>query len=401
MAAEPARRSARDGAGRRRRQCACRARLLDDEEADRYWPRLVEVWPAHETYRSRSGKRHTFVLEPRPDFRDAHARSRAPSVPTLVRACGGRKRGQATVEWSALRAPAGAAVRRPPRLRSRAPTRGASATGSCTRSCVPSRAAARSATRSTSHTATTSPRWCAATRPTSSYERSSAALPIDFRRCRKTDCSDGSDAAREIDRSRAGLPVTAFTRVVDRRAARRRRSTSSTGSTTRRASPAASAGCSATAGPAITRTTGRASRCGSRRAAASPRAPRRTAATARGWSTVDGLDARLGRQPRRSPRGPPRGERSTPASEDRAGATRAPARTRTATVRGAPPWHKDVYRAPESPAPELAVARGRAAAPRPCRRSGRPRAARCGAPPPSVGFASRKITMRCRPPIGS
>ncbi len=45
---------------------ACRARLLDDSEADRYWPRLVEVWPAHETYRSRSGKRHTFVLEPRP-----------------------------------------------------------------------------------------------------------------------------------------------------------------------------------------------------------------------------------------------------------------------------------------------------------------------------------------------
>ena len=33
-------------------------------EADRYWPRLVEVWPAHETYRARSGKRHTFLLEP-------------------------------------------------------------------------------------------------------------------------------------------------------------------------------------------------------------------------------------------------------------------------------------------------------------------------------------------------
>ena len=42
----------------------CRARLLGEEEADRYWPRLVEVWPAHESYRSRSGKRHTFVLEP-------------------------------------------------------------------------------------------------------------------------------------------------------------------------------------------------------------------------------------------------------------------------------------------------------------------------------------------------
>ena len=51
------------------------------------------------------------------------------------------------------------------------------------------------------------------------YDRGSAALPIDFRRCRKTDCSDGDDAARQIDRSRSGLPVTAFTRVLDRRGA--------------------------------------------------------------------------------------------------------------------------------------------------------------------------------------
>jgi hypothetical protein len=50
------------------------------------------------------------------------------------------------------------------------------------------------------------------------YERSSAALPIDFRRCRETGCSNGSDAARPIGRSASGLPVTAFTRVVDRRA---------------------------------------------------------------------------------------------------------------------------------------------------------------------------------------
>jgi deazaflavin-dependent oxidoreductase (nitroreductase family) len=42
----------------------CRARRLDDGEADRYWPLLVEAWPAHETYRSRSGTRHTFLLEP-------------------------------------------------------------------------------------------------------------------------------------------------------------------------------------------------------------------------------------------------------------------------------------------------------------------------------------------------
>ena len=53
--------------------------------------------------------------------------------------------------------------------------------------------------------------------PSLVYERSSAALPIDFRRCRDTGCSDGPDAPRPIDRSRSGLPVTAFTRVVDRR----------------------------------------------------------------------------------------------------------------------------------------------------------------------------------------
>jgi deazaflavin-dependent oxidoreductase (nitroreductase family) len=42
----------------------CTARRLSEAEADRYWPRLVEVWPAHETYRERSGRRHTFVLDP-------------------------------------------------------------------------------------------------------------------------------------------------------------------------------------------------------------------------------------------------------------------------------------------------------------------------------------------------
>lgn len=50
------------------------------------------------------------------------------------------------------------------------------------------------------------------------YERRSAELPIDFRSCRSVDCSNGSDAPAEIDRSTAGLPVTAFTRVVDHRA---------------------------------------------------------------------------------------------------------------------------------------------------------------------------------------
>ena len=51
------------------------------------------------------------------------------------------------------------------------------------------------------------------------YERRSAELPIDFRRCRKLECSNGPDRAAEIERTSAGLPVTAFTRVVDHRAA--------------------------------------------------------------------------------------------------------------------------------------------------------------------------------------
>jgi hypothetical protein len=55
--------------------------------------------------------------------------------------------------------------------------------------------------------------------PNVAYERRSAELPIDFRRCRKLDCSNGPDDADEIDRSSAGLPVTAFTRVIDRRPA--------------------------------------------------------------------------------------------------------------------------------------------------------------------------------------
>ncbi len=49
--------------GRRR---LCLARRLTDAEADVYWPRLLEQWPAHATYRERSGARHTFVLEPAP-----------------------------------------------------------------------------------------------------------------------------------------------------------------------------------------------------------------------------------------------------------------------------------------------------------------------------------------------
>jgi hypothetical protein len=53
--------------------------------------------------------------------------------------------------------------------------------------------------------------------PNVAYERSSAALPIDFRRCRQQDCANGPNGPAEIDRSSSGLPVTAFTRVIDRR----------------------------------------------------------------------------------------------------------------------------------------------------------------------------------------
>jgi deazaflavin-dependent oxidoreductase (nitroreductase family) len=60
----------------------CRARLLADDEADRYWPRLVEAWPAHETYLARSGSRHTFVLEPVADRHDQRAGG-APAAFTL------------------------------------------------------------------------------------------------------------------------------------------------------------------------------------------------------------------------------------------------------------------------------------------------------------------------------
>ena len=43
---------------------AYRARLAAAGEIERYWPALLEAWPAHETYRARSGARQVFVLEP-------------------------------------------------------------------------------------------------------------------------------------------------------------------------------------------------------------------------------------------------------------------------------------------------------------------------------------------------
>jgi len=49
------------------------------------------------------------------------------------------------------------------------------------------------------------------------YERGSAELPVDFRRCRNVDCSNGPDEPKPVDNSELGLPVTAFTHVADLR----------------------------------------------------------------------------------------------------------------------------------------------------------------------------------------
>ena len=84
MAAEPAGRPARDGAGRRREAWPAARACSSDEEADRYWPRLVEVWPAHETYRARSGKRAHFRAGAASRLRDARVPRRASLVPTLA-----------------------------------------------------------------------------------------------------------------------------------------------------------------------------------------------------------------------------------------------------------------------------------------------------------------------------
>jgi hypothetical protein len=50
------------------------------------------------------------------------------------------------------------------------------------------------------------------------FERGSRALPVDFRRCRSPTCGDGTKSGL-VQRSDAGLPVTAFVHVVDCRPA--------------------------------------------------------------------------------------------------------------------------------------------------------------------------------------
>ena len=41
-----------------------RAVRATDEQREGYWPQFVEIWPAHESYKCRSGVCNMFVLEP-------------------------------------------------------------------------------------------------------------------------------------------------------------------------------------------------------------------------------------------------------------------------------------------------------------------------------------------------
>jgi deazaflavin-dependent oxidoreductase (nitroreductase family) len=45
---------------------AVAAREASPEEIDRYWPRLVQIWPAYQAFHARGGRRSIFVLEPSP-----------------------------------------------------------------------------------------------------------------------------------------------------------------------------------------------------------------------------------------------------------------------------------------------------------------------------------------------
>lgn len=59
--------------------------------------------------------------------------------------------------------------------------------------------------------------------PTLAFERGSRAVPIDFRRCRLSECGDSS-GDELVHRTDEGLPVTAFVHVVDCRKAEAERS---------------------------------------------------------------------------------------------------------------------------------------------------------------------------------
>lgn len=42
----------------------CRAREATNDEIARYWPALIEIWPAYRRFFEQGGKRSIFVLEP-------------------------------------------------------------------------------------------------------------------------------------------------------------------------------------------------------------------------------------------------------------------------------------------------------------------------------------------------
>lgn len=50
--------------------------------------------------------------------------------------------------------------------------------------------------------------------PSLLFERGSKAVPVDFRRCRETECGDGAEHGY-VRRTDAGLPVSAFVHVID------------------------------------------------------------------------------------------------------------------------------------------------------------------------------------------
>ena len=41
-----------------------RARQATEDEIEKYWPRLVEIWPAYQSHFEKSGERSVFILEP-------------------------------------------------------------------------------------------------------------------------------------------------------------------------------------------------------------------------------------------------------------------------------------------------------------------------------------------------
>jgi hypothetical protein len=59
--------------------------------------------------------------------------------------------------------------------------------------------------------------------PSLLFERGSRAVPVDFRRCRETECGDAAEQGY-VRRTEAGLPVSAFVHVVDCRPEAARRS---------------------------------------------------------------------------------------------------------------------------------------------------------------------------------